>query len=56
VLSGASDELALDELGDELLGDGRLNRVVILGLAGGDNYRRTKIRKRRGRKCQAEYR
>ena len=37
VLSGASDELAIDELGDELLGDGVLNRVVILGLAGGDN-------------------
>lgn len=38
MLSGASDELAVDKLGDELLGDGVLNRVVFLGGAGGDNY------------------
>jgi len=37
VLSRASDELAIDELRDKLLGDGRLNGVVVLGLAGSDD-------------------
>ena len=42
VLSGASDELTVHELGDELLGEGVLNRVVVLGLAGGDDYEEKK--------------